>query len=612
MVSHSFLADIMKTHLTTDIRTIHHFVTIRLECFTCTYCLLSLLLLFSLMLLGPTTAGKSSIMKSLIEGRAVLVHIDDRTQVADIQTWEITPEDSIQLFDHGGHDIYKVTSPVFIVPNGTIALVHDISQVSEDKVQDTTAILRHALAYHPENQVHLVLTHTDLVSTDGAQKNRDFIVAKVHAHIDQEIKSLTPPTEKDEDGSLPLAQLHLTENNEDRSRLLAQLQKQKDNMEVFLLSSKTFEGMVNLKEFLIKMTVEKQVVLPEKWVQFYKLISNQKKNFLKISELEQLSKVFYFEGKPLFEQAKQFTSALEYFRAAGHVVYFPGNPALKDYVFHNKDFLLRLMQSCFHHNLKDATNFGDLKQTMTASNISVMLQQYDEEGLLAIELLRFLWQQYGLKEEEERAVLEIMKKFQICYPVDSSEKVWFFPYFVRSNEPPASLDLKKIDMIDRQHFSVLLHCEFHHLIPINVFEAMQVQVQKTAAQRDFGNSRYAWHDGIQVNVGTLQITALRRASQSTISLCVSAPSDDAELVWPVTSNVYSDLDAVIQPMLGIIKLIYFECTHCIIKHLQPIHKRHLSEVLKNEGPDVTYELCKGDEIPRALVIAPSGELVRSS
>ena len=205
-----------------------------------------------------------------------------------------------------------------------------------------------------------------------------------------------------------------------------------------------------------------------------------------------------------------------------------------------------------------------------------------------------------------------MKKIQICYPVDSSEKVWFFPYFVRSKEPPASLNLKKTDTIDRQHFSVWLHCEFHHLIPINIFEAMQVQVQKTATEQNYGNSRYAWHDGIQVNVGTLQITALRKASQSTISLFISAPSDDIELVWPVTSNVYSDLDVVIQPLLGVIKLIYFECTHCILKHPQDVQKRSPSEVLKNEGPDVTYECCKGDEIPRALVIAPSGELVRSS
>ena len=536
-------------------------------------------------------------MKSLIAGEAVLVHIDDRTQVADIQTWHITSEDSIQLFDHGGHDIYRITSPIFIVPNSTIALVHDISEVSEVKVQDTTVVLRHALAYHPENQVHLVLTHTDLVSTDDAQKNMEHIKAKIHSCIEQEIQSL----------------VRLTEKDKDKSRLLAQLQKQKDNMEVFLLSIKTFEGMENFAEFLTKMTAQKRVCLPEKWVQFYKLMINQNTSFFKETELEQLFKQLYVKHTHAFQQGKikkKFKSVLEYYHAAGHVLHFPDNPVLKNYVFHNKDFLLRLMQSCFHHNLKDATNFGDLKQTMNAYNIDLMLQQYDKEGLLAIELLEFLWQKYGLKEEEERAVLEIMKKFYICYPVDVCEKVWYFPYFVRSNEPPASLDLKKSQTVNRQYFSVLLDCVFNNTVPINAFEAMQVQVQKTAVEKKYGNSRYTWRDGIQVMIGALEIRAVRRTSKSTISLCVSAPSDDVEHVWEVTSEVFSDLEAVLQPLLGVIKLIYFQCTHCIVKNLQPVQKRSPSEVLKNEGPDVTYECCKGDFIPRALVIAPSGELLR--
>ena len=547
------------------------------------------------MLLGPTTAGKSSIMKSLMEGKPVLVHLDDRTQVADIQTWEITPKDSIQLFDHGGHDIYRITSPIFIVPNGTVALVHDISQVGENRVDNTTAILRHALAYHPENQVHLVLTHTDVVSTDDAQKNRDFIEAKVHACIDQEIQSLTHPTEE----------------VEARKKLVAQLLKQRDNMEVFLLSSKTFEGMDNLKEFITKLTEEKRVSLPEKWVQFYKLMLKQKKNFFKIAELQQLFKQLYFKRTQLFQQAniiKKFRSALEYYRAAGHVLYFPDNPVLEEYVFHNKDFLLQMTQSVFHHNLQNATDFRELRQTTTVS-AELMLQQYDKEGLLAIELLQFLWRKYGLKEEEERAVLEIMKKFHICYPVDTSEKLIFFPFFLKNNNPPALLKLQKQHSIHKHYFSVQMDCVFHNVIPINAFEAIQVQVQKTAAERDYENRRYTWRDGIQVNIGTLEIRAIRRPSESTIRLCVCGSTEDVEQVWEETSHMYSDLEEVLHPLLGVIRKIFFKCTHCILKGLQPVHERSVDKVLKSKGSDVTYDCCKGDNIPRALVIAPSGEFI---
>ena len=591
----------MRTILPIDIYAIYHWGCIGTgylkDNFLTSPCyLLFLLLFFSLMLLGPTTAGKSSMMKSLIQGRPVLVHIDDRTQVADIETWYITSQDSVQLFDHGGHEIYRITSPIFIVPNGTIALVHDISQVSDAKVGDTTAILRHSLAYHPENQVHLILTHTDVVSTDVAQKNRDIVKDKVHACIDQEIECLTL----------------CSENNDERSRLLFHLQRQKDNMEVFLLSSKTGAGMTILTEFLTKVTVQKRVSLPEKWVQFYKLMLNQKKSFFKVTELHQLFKGLYVKHTHVLQKAKiekKFRSALDYYHAAGHVLHFPDNPILANFVFHNKDFLLKMMQSVFHHNLKNSIDFGDLRKT-TEVSVELMLQQYEEEGLLAIELLHFLWQKYGLEEEEERAVLEIMKKFYICYPVDILQEVLFFPFFLKSNEPPSSFDLHKLHSFHEQCFAVVLNCEFHNRVPINAFEAIQVQVQKTAVERNYGNNRYAWQDGIQVTIGTLEIKAIRRASKSTITVCVCAPNDDTEQVWQVTGDVYSDLEAVIQPLLGVMKLIYFECTHCIIKNLEPVHKRSPREVLQNKAPDVSYEYCKGDKIPRALVIAPSGELVK--
>ena len=74
----------------------------------------------------------------------------------------------------------------------------------------------------------------------------------------------------------------------------------------------------------------------------------------------------------------------------------------------------------------------------------------------------------------------------------------------------------------------MLDCVFNNTVPINAFEAMQVQVQKTAVEKKYGNGRYVWHDGIQVSVGALEITAIRNIS--TISLIVCAPRDDLEEV----------------------------------------------------------------------------------
>ena len=55
---------------------------------------------------------------------------------------------------------------------------------------------------------------------------------------------------------------------------------------------------------------------------------------------------------------------------------------------------------------------------------------------------------------------------------------------------------------------------------------MQVQTQKTAVEKHYNGSRYAWHDGIQVKVGTLEIRAVRKSAESTIQLCVCGPTKD--------------------------------------------------------------------------------------
>ena len=539
-------------------------------------------------------AGKSSAMKSLIAGKSVLVQVHDRTQVADIRTLDITAQDSILMFDHGGHEIYRIMSPLFIALKSIIMLVHNISQVSETSVKDTANILQHALDYHPQNQVHLVLTHTDEVSADTVLKNRDSIMTKVHQCIDQEIQSLACFNQPDDD----------------RSRLSAQLQKQKDDMKVFLLSNKTCEGMNNLMKYFTNVVVQNRVSLPQKWVQFYKIMMSQKQKFFKVTELQQLYKGLYLKPKQIFQQSqitKKCSTALAYYHATGHVLYYPDNPVLKDYVFHNKDFILDLSKSIFNHNLKDGTDFSELQKITPAFHIELMLNQYESEGLLHIKLLRFLWQQYGLEEQEEAALLEIMKKFHLCYEVDVHKTIFFMPWFIKANNAPDSLDLSKLCTINKKFFSTLLECVFNSRIPINIFEAIQVKVQKTAIEKHYSGLRYAWHDGIQVKVGTLEIRAVRKSEESTIQLCVCGPTSDVAEVWQVTSDVFLDLESVLQPLLGVIKFIYFKCTHCIMKGLIPV-KRLPSEVLNHKSPDVSYDHCKEEEIPRALVVAPAGEL----
>ena len=119
--------------------------------------------------MGPPESGKSSTAESLKNQMPVLV--EKRTRVADFRTWNISPTDTVHIYDEGGQDIYKVTAPVFNTANSVPLLMHNSAKVGSDQLEETSQILRETLQHHPENQVTAVLTHIDLLDKQSLERN---------------------------------------------------------------------------------------------------------------------------------------------------------------------------------------------------------------------------------------------------------------------------------------------------------------------------------------------------------------------------------------------------------------------------------------------------------
>lgn len=87
-----------------------------------------------LALIGESTAGKTSLLMSLMRNSPHLTKIEDRTQVVDVKAWSITEEDTYLIFDQGGHFIYSITNPLFISKDCMVLIVHNLSDQSEDNL----------------------------------------------------------------------------------------------------------------------------------------------------------------------------------------------------------------------------------------------------------------------------------------------------------------------------------------------------------------------------------------------------------------------------------------------------------------------------------------------
>ena len=68
----------------------------------------------NVILLGSTTAGKTSLIQSLIKGESMLTKLEERTIAADEETWELMENLHFHIIDFGGHDVYELVYPIFL------------------------------------------------------------------------------------------------------------------------------------------------------------------------------------------------------------------------------------------------------------------------------------------------------------------------------------------------------------------------------------------------------------------------------------------------------------------------------------------------------------------
>ena len=524
---------------------------------------------FRLVLLGPTEAGKSSMVESLVAGKAVLVNIEDRTQVVSLKEWNISEDDIVHIYDHGGHFIYAITTPLFISKESLLFVVHDVTKVHPEDINQTTQVLRQAFHQYPDNKMYIIFTHTDLIDGSQVAQNSDFLMGKLKQFLDDEISNLNKLLiqKKSEAESEDIVQ--------ETAHLLDQFKNKKSNLPVFCVSSQNYSGMEEVKGCLVKVAQEKRTNVPESWVKFYKKIIGMKKIYLTLNEVSEL-----FPGSPHNITEKPGDAAqpesrslvpLKYFSDSNLCLHYDNNPFLEDYVFPDIDLLADLFKSLFHHNIAQVVNYSDnekLQAKFQKGECDLAVQRYQKEGLLDQKLLSYLWEHYGLSIADETVLLALMQSFNLCYSISKDQQLLYFPWFVQSQECPPHIDTDHLMKFDKEHTSVHLQCEFFNQIPLNIFEMVSVCLQRKATQEyHYMGDRLAWHDGLDISFGSVKCILTRSEKYSTIDICLYGKVDDIPKVWQVVESLLQDLQDILKPWKGVIRRFHFVCAHCIILHI---------------------------------------------
>ena len=505
-------------------------------------------------------------VESLIAGKASLVNIEDRTQVINLKEWNVTPDDILHIYDHGGHFIYSIIAPLFISRHSLLFIVHDVTKVHPEHIRKITEVLCRVLHQYPDNSLYIILTHTDLIDAEQVEKNSDAIVGTLKQFLDNEISNLNKLLIEKESMAESQGIVNKTFG------LLEKLKERRANLPVFCVSSQNYSGMERVRNLLTNAVKKKRSPIPELWVEFYKQIIGTKKMYLTLNETSKLyqratNNMPGADGSQA-EPGCEFLIPLQYFSDSNLCLHYEDNPFLKDYVFPDIDLLVDLFKSLFHHNLAEVINFdtnAKLQSIFTNYSCDLAVQRYQKEGLLGKKLLLYLWEHYGLSLSYETVLLELMKSFNLCYSISKHEELLHFPWLVQSQQCPPHIVRDNLMKFDTQHASVHLQCKFFNRIPLNVFEMISVCLQRKATQ-DFHymGDRQAWCDGLEIRFGSVLCVLIRSEHHSTIDICLYGNIDDMPQVWKTMDSLLQDLQSILKPFSGVIQSIHFVCGHCVI------------------------------------------------
>ncbi|KAJ8247274.1 hypothetical protein GJAV_G00244430 [Gymnothorax javanicus] len=394
------------------------------------------------MFLGSSMAGKSTICHSLLTGSPDLVDVADRTvgiEISEVQLGGVR----FLLWDFAGHEEYYFTHHVFITPQALVILTINLASYDVEDPQsfrDSVSFwIRNVQLRVPDAVVLVVGTHCDECRDDGdvQEKKRDIerkigdMLEDRKAILEGWKKNLEEDQEESAQFSNQLRFLQLcTEHNitvldlvpidctkpEDIEMFQGYILQQVQNKDLFPSIEKILPQLYQDVESSIK-DLKEDKDIPEHGVISFEDIQSNLSTKLENFDQEDLQPI------------------LRYLHRIGIIVWYEEIATLKETVFVEPSFLVKLFKTVVRHDLLkqlDGISRNELmaekslavqkdkwildlvtKATLNNTAIRVLLRKSLKE--LEIEDEDFLNEIVGTRNSDGM-FLSLLRQFEICLP----------------------------------------------------------------------------------------------------------------------------------------------------------------------------------------------------
>ena len=219
----------------------------------------------NIILLGSATAGKTSLIKSLINNTSTLTKLEDRTIAVDEEIWEVLENVHFHVIDFGGHEVYELVYPIFLKDRkASIIIAVDLSVIS-DSTQETNLFpwLYTALSITGDSSdIVVVGTKADLCEDEEAQLNY------LRISIQEWVRQMLQHAKK---------LLDIEELPEDKRNQIKHFKKMAvREIRTLSTSSQSMSGFKELTNILLNYGRDNAAHLPGSWNKLYKKLSSLK------------------------------------------------------------------------------------------------------------------------------------------------------------------------------------------------------------------------------------------------------------------------------------------------------------------------------------------------
>ena len=558
----------------------------------------------NVILLGSTTAGKTSLIRSLIKGESTLTDPDDRTVAVDEETWEIVDDLHFHIIDFGGHEVYELVYPIFLKDRkASIIIAVDLSVMSDQTIETNLFPWLYTVLSITGDSTDIIVvgTKADLCKDQETQLN--YLRMSIEKWI----------------GQMLMHANELLNSKELKEEKIAQIKHFKmmavQEIRTMTTSSLSMSGLQNLKKILLNHGRDNVVHLPGSWHDLYKNLSKLKdqtncEGFYRVTQLPRLCK------QPMTTGA--INACLTYMHQRGMVLWYGDHSGLADHVFYDIEFIIVILKQLLRHNMESTFERGLCRpffQTMKEQQMAV--ETFRETGLASQKLLKCLWKDTADTDEIYSLAVCVLKLFSICYEADinfcaestmkdqpvahNKQRILLFPWFVRSAIDFSTLEEIWPHQIPPQHIPLKCNFVFEYSIPKSLFEQFSVQLQNLLAKC---HHRKDWKGTIYIKEGAVQLLVrqTRDRINNTASITVEMRSklENANQMYKLCVSVAKTIQVLRKTFPGILYNEVYVCPHCILTDADTEHTLLLDDALYEHPGETTQTDCKEDKIPAAL------------